>query len=90
MKTQEITRTREEGTKVTNTMTATNPGLVRINAIRDVVERKQYAKIDGVMVDGFSASAIIQVYDAINDENKEKFRNLSVGKMAEIAFKLCK
>lgn len=75
---------RKHGTKVTQSAN----GLERIAAIRQIVDAGQYAKVDGIMVDLFSASAILQVYDAINDANKEKYRNLSVSKMANIAFKL--
>jgi hypothetical protein len=39
-------------------------------------------------VDLFSASAIVQVYDAINEENKVKYGRLPLPKMASIAFKL--
>ncbi len=36
------------------------------------------------MVDGFSASHIVAVYDALNDENKAKYAALHVAKMASI------
>lgn len=44
----------------------------------------------GGVLDQFSASAIVQVYDALNGENKAKFGNLPLLKMVEIAFKLAK
>lgn len=84
MNTREQTRVREQGTIVTNPAT----GIERINAVRQIVTDSQYAKIDGIMVDLFSASAIIRVYDAINEANQVKYRNLPVHKMAEIAFKI--
>jgi len=65
-------------------------GLERIEACRKIVAEHQYAKIDGQIVDGFSASAIVQVYDAINDENKAKMETLSIVNMAKIAFRLIK
>jgi hypothetical protein len=43
-----------------------------------------------VKVDAFSASAIIQVYDAINDTNKAKFAAMSIHQMATVAYKLMK
>jgi hypothetical protein len=82
----EPSRTRERGTVVTSPKTGTE----RIAAVRQIVERKQYAKIDGQAVDLFSASAIVAVYDALNESNREKFCSLPVGKMALIAFKLVK
>ena len=81
---REQTRTRLHGTQVTQSSTPAE----RIAAIRSIVDGHQYAKVDGVTVDGFSASAIIAVYDKINDENKAKYAALSVAKMASIAFKL--
>lgn len=82
----EPTRTRQRGTRVT---LPTN-GEERIAAIRQIVAEHQYAKIDGIMVDAFSASAIVAVYDALNPTNRAMFANFTVGKMARIAFKLVK
>ncbi len=79
-------RTRDHGTRET---VAGNPA-DRIAAIRRVVAEKQYAKIDGVMMDLFSASYITQVYDALNPENKIKFASFPAARMAGIAFKLAK
>jgi hypothetical protein len=85
---RERTRTRQQGTVVTNPADFTDPGLARIDAIRRVVAECQYAKIDGIMVDLFTAYTIFRVYDALNEANQAKFRALPVGKMAGIAFKL--
>lgn len=43
-----------------------------------------------VIVDAFTASAIVQVYDALNNDNKVKFFALPIDKMAKVAFKLCR
>lgn len=82
----EPTRTRQHGTRVTQSQTPEE----RIAAIRQIVTEHQYAKVDGVMVDGFSASAIIAVYDALNPANQAKFAALPIAKMASVAFKLVK
>ncbi len=79
-----IIKTRLHGTEETIAGNADD----RIAAIRRVVERKQYAKIDGVMIDLFTASIICQVYDALNPVNKQKFASMPARKMADIAFKL--
>jgi hypothetical protein len=42
----------------------------------------------GTMIDLFTASAIVQVYDALNDANKGKFASLPAGRMGIVAFKL--
>jgi hypothetical protein len=41
-----------------------------------------------VALDSFSASAIIAVYDALNETNRTKFASLPIHKMATVAFKL--
>ena len=79
-------RTREHGT------IETIPGTpeIRIAAIRQVVTACQYAKIDGQMIDLFSAGAIVAVYDALSPENQAKFAALTAPKMARVAFRLLK
>ena len=67
-----------------------------ISQLRDIVKRKQNKKIkdpiSGKMmrVDLYSASAITQVYDAINKSNKDKFGKLSLPKMVNVAFSVIK
>lgn len=86
---QETTRTRPQGTRVINTLQAADPGLARIEAVQAIVDKGQYCKIDGLMVDLFSASCILQIYRAIRPEYQSKYRNLPIRKMATMAFKLC-
>ncbi len=86
MDNREATRIREQGTPVTQPATPQE----RIGAIRTIVKDGQYAKVDGIMVDLFSASAIVAVYDALKPENQAKYANLPAGKMAFMAFKLVK
>lgn len=43
-----------------------------------------------VLLDSFSASAIVAVYDKLSPENQAKYVRHPIYKMAEIAFKLCK
>jgi len=59
-----------------------------IAKIRDIVKTKGATKVDGFMVDTFSASAIIQIYDKVNDANKAKMDKMKVDKLADLAFKL--
>ena len=67
-----------------------------ISQLRDIVKRKQNKKIKDPMsgkmmrVDLYSASAITQVYDAINKSNKDKFGKLSLPKMVNVAFSVMK
>ncbi len=75
-------RTREHGTIEYSPETPEE----RIAAIRAVVENKQYAKIDDCMADLYSCSAIIQVYDLLSSENKNKFASKKFSGMAAITF----
>jgi len=67
-----------------------------ISHLRDIVKKKQNKKIkdpiSGKMmrVDLYSASAVTQVYDAINKSNKDKFGKLSLPKMVNVAFSVIK
>jgi hypothetical protein len=61
-----------------------------VDQMRDIVAKKSAKKINGVMVDMFTASAVVKVYDAINDTNKAKMDKMTVPAMANVAFKLMK
>lgn len=82
----EPSRIRINGTRVTQTL----DDCAKVEAIRQIKVRGQYAKINGVMVDLFSASAIIAVYDALSEANQVKYRAMPIHKMASVAFKLIK
>lgn len=83
----EPTRVREHGTRVTD---SNGDAGAKIAAVRSIVERQQYAKIDGCMVDLFTASAIVAVYDALNETNRAKYAALPIDRMGIVAFKLVK
>ena len=59
-----------------------------IDQCREIVRRKQYAKVNEVMVDLFSASAIVKVYDNLNPNNQAKLVSRPVAGVSDIAFKL--
>ena len=84
--TREPTRVRKQGTQVTKPASPVE----RIAAIRNIVKECQYAKVDGTMIDLFSASAIVSVYDNLNVDNRAKYATLPAGKMGIVAFKLLK
>lgn len=65
-------------------------GLDGIEQCRTIVRESQYRKVNEVMVDLFSASAIVAVYDALNEENRTKFAALPVARAGAVAFKLIK
>ncbi len=78
------TRTREHGTQET---VAATPA-ARIAAIRQVVIDKQYAKVDGAMMDLFTASLIISVYDQLGEGSKQQYASMQARRMGIIGFKL--
>lgn len=84
MDAREPSRVREQGTVVCRCAT----GEERVNACRQIVAECQYRKVDGVMVDLFTAGAIVRVDEALSPENQQKFRAMSIGQMASVAFKL--
>ena len=59
-----------------------------IDKVKEIASKKQAKKIDGVMVDSFTASAISQIYDKVNDANKKKMEKLPITKLANLAFKM--
>jgi len=59
-----------------------------IDKVKEIASKKQAMKIDGVMVDSFTASAISQIYDKVNDANKKKMDKLPITKLANLAFKM--
>jgi hypothetical protein len=59
-----------------------------IDKVKEIDSKKSAAKIDGVMVDSFTASAISQIYDKVNDANKKKMEKLPIIKLANLAMKM--
>lgn len=60
----------------------------KIEKIFDIVANCQADKVDGMLVDLYTASHIKGVYNALNDENRKKYKAMPVSLMASIAFKL--
>lgn len=54
------------------------------------MEQRQANRINGVYVDLYSASVVVQIHDALNEQNREKFCSLGAYKMTIVAFKLAK
>jgi len=59
-----------------------------IQVMSRIVENQQAEKIDGVLVDMFTANAVVQIYDAVNDNNKAKMRDMGPVQLANIAYKI--
>jgi len=61
-----------------------------IDKIKDIVNKKQFKRIGGVIIDMQTANAILKVHKALTGANKKKYEKLSISKMASIAYKLIK
>lgn len=44
--------------------------------LRAIVDQQQADKVHGILVDMFTASAIVQVYDKVNNENQRKMQDM--------------
>jgi hypothetical protein len=77
----------KKGTKRGWTSLKTESPKDRIDAFRYVHEHG-CAYVDGQMVDASTASLVCQIYDNINEANRDKFLNMDVVVMAHFAWKL--
>lgn len=62
----------------------------RIMKLRKIVKDKQHAKVEGLMVDLYTASVLVQVYDALSGVNKMKFAQMPLRQMVDVGYKLVK
>jgi len=77
-------RIRNEGTREY----ITENGIDRYNVIKKIVDDKQYAKVDNIMIDLTTANTIISIYNRLNDKNKLKLMSLPLNKIVNIVWKL--
>ena len=63
-------------------------GAAGLERMRQITREHQAAKINEVLIDGYSASAVVQVYDKLNDANREKLLAMPVAKVCSVVFKL--
>jgi hypothetical protein len=67
-----------------------------IDVAREITASHQYQRFRGVLFDGFSASAVVAVHDALNDEKRAKYLAMDDGtskglkKMVDVAFRCMK
>jgi hypothetical protein len=57
-----------------------------IEALRRIVRERQATKVNEVLIDIFTASTIVQVFDAVNDRNRQKLLSLPVARVAGVCF----
>ena len=61
-----------------------------LEKLRAIVAGCAAQKVNEVFVDVFSASAIVQVHDALNTANREKLLAMPIARVADVCFKLIK
>ena len=59
-----------------------------LDGIKDIVKTKGAKKVNGVMIDMFTASVITQAYDKVNDSNKKKMEKANVQTLVKLAQKV--
>jgi len=59
-----------------------------LDGIKNIVKTKGAKKVNGVMVDMFTASVITQAYDKVNDANKKKMEKANVQTLVKLAQKV--
>ena len=57
-------------------------------AFRWIVANNQYLYVNGTIVDGFTASAVVQVFDALNSDSKKLLLNFNLNKIVDIVWKI--
>lgn len=80
--------TEHEGGGVETIILAETKETKRVAALRNILKEGQCKVVEGKMVDTFSASAFIQVYDAVNETNKAKLLSFSLAGAIGCCFKL--
>lgn len=63
-------------------------GPAGIEACRKIVSERQFAKVNEVAVDLFSANAIVKVYDACKPEQRAKIEALPIARVASICMQM--
>jgi hypothetical protein len=62
--------------------------MTKIDQLRNIVSSHSFGEVEGVEIDVQTANAIVTIYDNLGDQNKVKYINSSIDKMADIAWKL--
>ena len=74
-----LSRIKEQVLKNTESMVTINEDV--LDVLRNIVKNKQMQRVKfkdkkTASVDGFTASAMVQVYDALNKDNQSKFKDM--------------
>ncbi len=61
--------------------------MTTIEKIEKIVEEKQCRKIDGMLVDLYTASTILSVRKGLNETNRARLESLDIDRMCSVALK---
>jgi len=53
--------------------------------VQSIVKDKQAKEIEGVLVDMFTASALVQAYKQVNDSNKRRIETSNLNQLIDIS-----
>jgi|TARA_R110001583_G_scaffold147840_2_gene299864 hypothetical protein len=53
--------------------------------MQSIVKDKQAKEIEGVLVDMFTASALVQAYEQVNDSNKRRIETSNLDQLIDIS-----
>lgn len=59
----------------------------KIEALRSIASQCRPAVVDGVLVDAFSANAIVDLHDRLSERNRVRFNALPVNKLLDVALR---
>ncbi len=62
--------------------------MTNIDKIRNIVSTHQAKKIDGVMIDTFSAAMVVNQWDRLSNENRIKLEGLPIDTMVKVCLKM--
>jgi len=62
--------------------------MLQLQQFQKIVDSRQFAEIDGVLVDIFSASVVVQVVGALNEANQARLLSFPVDKIVSMAYTL--
>lgn len=60
----------------------------RIGAIRAIVREHKAARIDGYIVDAFTAQMLVKVYEALSPKNREKFGKPRLDTLVDLGWRV--
>lgn len=66
----------------------TTTNIEKIDLCRWIADNHQALQIDNVIVDAFSATAILLIFDKLNETNKMRFVEMPINKMGKKAINL--